>query len=302
MKTPLTAHLALLFTNFFFAVNYSAIKFFTLHNIAGPFGINILRVGISVILFWMLFLFKKEKQKIEKTDLLKLFICSAVAIGGNQMLSIKGLSYTSPLHASLLSLISPILVTLLASFVLHERLSSLKIIGLALALSGAVLLLGGKATSLGDNFILGDVLVIISAISYAFYFILVKPLMQKYSPLVVTRWIFTFGLILIWPFCISELSDIRFSGFSNQEWLILFLIVVPGTFFAYIFNVYGIKVLNASVAGAYIYTQPLLAGAIAAVFLGESITIHKIFAAVLIFAGLYLAQRAHKKPTIAKPN
>lgn len=296
MSQPVVkAHFALFFTNFFFAINYTAIKFFTSNHIAGPFGINILRVGGCVVLFWFLFLFRKEKVSIERRDLFKIAVCSFTAIALNQMLFIKGLSYTSPLHASLLTLISPILITVFASVILREKLTILKSAGLILACAGSVLLLSGKETKDGDNYLLGDLLIIASAAAYSVYFILVKPLMDKYSPLVITRWIFTFGMIMIWPFCLTEVSEINFPEFSAMNWLILFIIIVPGTFLAYVFNVYGIKILNASRAGAYIYTQPFLAGIIAVIFLNEEITLYKIFATILIFAGLFLAQKAQQK-------
>jgi drug/metabolite transporter (DMT)-like permease len=71
----------------------------------------------------------------------------------------------------------------------------------------------------------------------------------------------------------------------------MFIVVIPGTFLAYIFNVYGIKVLGASVAGAYIYSQPVFAVLIATLYLKENLEVYKIVAAVLIFSGVYLANK-----------
>lgn len=295
LKTGVKANLALLCTNLFFAINYNGIKFFTQNDIAGPFGINIMRVAGSMVLFWILFAFRKEKQAIKNRDLAKLALCSFTAIALNQMLFIKGLSYTSPVHASLLTLISPILITLFAMYALHEKLTVIKFAGILLALAGALLLLNGKESNAGDNFLLGDALVVASSVAYAFYFILVKPLMETYSPIVVTRWLFTFGFIMTLPFCVGEFSAIHFSDFSFNEWLVLFLIVVPGTFIAYVFNVYGLKILSASIAGAYIYTQPLLTGIIAVAYLGEAVTRYKLISTLLIFSGLYLVQRKFQK-------
>lgn len=302
MNSHVKAHLALFSTNLFFAINYNGIKYFTQNEIAGPFGINFLRVVGCVVLFWLLFFFRREKIQIQRRDLFKMAICSFAAIAANQMLFIKGLSYSSPLHAGLLTLIAPILITVFASVALKEKLSKWKIAGLALALSGAIFLLSGKNTmSPGDEYFMGDLLIIGSAVAYSYYFIVVKPMMDKYSPMMVTRWIFTFGLLMIWPFCLTELSEISFQTFSLNDWLIMGFIVVPGTFLAYIFNVYGIKILSTSVAGAYIYTQPLMAGAIAMIFLNEQITLLKIAAALLIFAGLYLAQKSERKNIATNP-
>lgn len=300
MSQGTKAHLALLSTNLFFALNYSAIKHFTMEGIAGPFGINILRVAVSMLLFWILFLFKPVKNTFRKKDLWRLILCAFTAIALNQMLFIKGLSYTSPLHASLLTFLSPVLITVSASWLLKERLTILKITGLVLAFCGAVLLLRGKETFSGDNYLLGDSLIIGSSIAYTAYFILVKPLMDNYSPFMVTRMIFTIGFIMTLPFCIQEAEAISYTSLSKNEWLILGFIIIPGTFLAYLFNLYGIKILNASKAGAYIYTQPFFAGIAAVIFLNEEISLHKSLAAALIFAGLYLAQRKQKNNSITE--
>ena len=72
------------------------------------------------------------------------------------------------------------------------------------------------------------------------------------------------------------------------------LVVITGTFLAYLFNLYGIKILGASVAGSYIYTQPVFAALIAMLFLHEDLALYKIIAAVLIFGGVYLANKQFK--------
>ena len=292
MSARLKANLALIGTNLFFAVNYSAVKYFTSHNYAGPFGINIIRVGVSLILFWILFLFKPEKTRIQRKDIWTFILCALTAIAFNQMLFIKGLSYTLPIHASLLTLITPILITIIAVKVLKEKLTIIKVTGLLLGIFGATILVAGRESgAVGDNIPLGDMLIVLSSICYAFYFILVKPLMNKYSPILVTRMIFTFGFFLILPVSAHEFTTISWEAFTATEWILLFIIVIPGTFLAYIFNVYGIKVLSASTAGAYIYSQPVFAVIIAMIFLKEELSLYKILAGCLIFTGVFLANR-----------
>lgn len=292
MNSNLKAHLGLLGTNLFFAINYSAIKYFTANEYAGPFGINIIRIGVSIFLFWSMFLFSHNKEPIRKRDIPAFLFCALTAILLNQMLFIKGLSLTFPIHASLLTLITPIMITIIAARVLKEKITISKLIGLLLGIMGAVLLVAAREKSgPGENIILGDVLVILSSLAYTFYFILVKPLMKNYSAIMVTRWIFTFGFFMIAPFSVQEFSVIHWDVFGLKEWTLMFLIVIPGTFLAYIFNVYGIKKLSASTAGAYIYSQPVFAVIIAMVFLKESFSLYKIIAAALIFAGVYLSNK-----------
>ena len=290
MNPHLKAHLGLLGTNLFFAINYSAIKYFTSNHYAGPFGINIIRISVSLVLFWSLFLFKRPEKKIEKKDIPAFLLCALTAIALNQMLFIKGLAFTFPIHAALLTLITPILITIIAARVLREKITLERSFGLLLGALGAILLITNREVSLpGENKVLGDILVILSAVAYTFYFILVKPLMNKYSPIQVIRWLFTFGFLMILPFCFHELTEITWPVFTFKDWFLLFLIVVPGTFLAYIFNVYGIKKLSASTAGAYIYSQPVFAVLIAMIFLKEELSFVKVIAALLIFAGVYLS-------------
>ena len=221
-----------------------------------------------------------------------LILCAVAAIALNQLLFIQGLSFSLPIHAALLTLITPILITLLAIRMLNEKLSLTKLVGLLLGISGAMLLIGGREKgAVGDNIILGDFLIILSSVAYTFYFILVKPLMEWHSPLDVIRWIFTFGFFFTLPICFREFTEIQWQVFTGKDWFLLFMIVIPGTSFAYIFNVYGIKILSASTAGAYIYSQPIFAVIIAMIFLNQQISLIIVIAGILIFSGVYLSNR-----------
>jgi drug/metabolite transporter (DMT)-like permease len=294
-----TGHLALLFTNLFFAINLSAVKHLTHLQLAKPFGINVVRVGVSVILLWLLFLLKPVNIKIARQDIGRFVLCAITGVVINQLLFLKGLSLTYSIHASLLMLTTPILIVFIAAWILKERISFTKITGLVLGITGALLLVLHKENSgEGNNIVLGDLLIIINAVSYTFYFVLVKPLMLKYEPIMIIRWIFSIGFVLILPFGLTEFREIRWGQFTPVDYTCMGLIVLAGTFLAYLFNIFGIKILGAAVAGFYIYTQPVFAAIIAMVFLKEGLSLYKIAAAVLIFTGVYLANKPTKNGTI----
>jgi drug/metabolite transporter (DMT)-like permease len=286
------AHIALIFTNLFFALNISAVKHLTSNNLVQAFGLNVVRVGVSVLLFWAMYLLRPVNIKIDKSDRMRLFLCAVSGIAINQLLFIKGLSLTYPIHAALLLLITPILIVFIAAWLLKERLGILKLIGLVLGISGAlVLVLAKDSIGNGNNVLLGDLFIIINAISYTIYFIIVKPLMLKYNAVVVLRWVFTIGLVLVLPFGWIEFTEIPWLKYNAIDFTSMGLIVITGTFLAYLFNLYGIKILGPSVAGFYIYTQPVFAALIAMFFLHEQLELYKILAAVLIFSGVYLANK-----------
>lgn len=292
MRKNLLPHLALLATNIFFGINLSAVKYLVNNGYIKSFGLNLVRIGVSAILLWVLFLIYPTNTRINKKDLPRFILCAITGIVINQLLFIKGLSLTFSIHAALLMLTTPILITVLASWVLKEKLTKNKLIGLLLGITGASILISMRTQSnFAENVLLGDILIIINAIAYTIYFILVKPLMASYKPIDVIRIVFTIGLVLAFPFCWTEFKETKWELFRFTEWLNLGLVVVGGTFLAYLFNIYGIKKLGASVAGAYIYSQPAFGTIIAVLFLKESLELYKVVAAAFIFTGVYLANK-----------
>lgn len=240
-------------------------------------------------MFWGLYFLKPSKPGIDKKDIPRFILCSITGIFLNQSLFVKGLSLTSSIHASLLALVTPILIIFIAAWILKEKLTWLKIIGVVLGVSGAVILILMKDVSYtASNIVLGDELVILNAISYAFYFALVKPLMQKYSPVHVIRWIFTIGLLFMAPYGYNSFLNTNWQSFQLTDWLCFAFAITGATFFAYLFNIFGVAVIGASATGSYIYTQPVFAAIIAIIFIGEKYDLVKLIAAALIFSSVYV--------------
>jgi drug/metabolite transporter (DMT)-like permease len=292
LKSITKAHIAVLVTNFFFATNLSLVKFIS-PSIVGAYGVNFFRTGISFLLFWTLWAFSKKPAGIEPKDLKRFILCAITGVAVNQMLFVKGLTMTSTIHAALLMLSTPILISVFAFWWLKEKFSGWNGLGLFLGVGGAMLLVFSRDPR-GVASSIGDLLILINAISYAIYFILVKPLMTKYSPLHVIRWVFTLGFFFILPFSWNEVVAINWQQAHLYHIAALGSIVFFGTFLTYSFNTYGLKHLGAATTGSYIYTQPIFAAIIAALFLNEQFSLEKIIAALLIFGGVYLVS---KKPT-----
>ncbi|HEX3168101.1 MAG TPA: EamA family transporter [Chitinophagaceae bacterium] len=288
MKPQAKAHIAVLSTNLFFAINFSLVKYVS-PGLIKPYAVNILRVSVSLVLFWFLWTMSDAKPYIKRNHWLRFFLCGLTGVAINQMFFIKGLTYTSAIHASLLILLTPILITVFAFTVLKEKVTIIKALGLALGIGGAVLLILSKEqSSSATNYLFGDLLIIINAISYTIYFIIVKPLMAEYPPLHVVRWVFTFGFLMILPFGWSEFVSIPWEKLEWSHYLSILFIVIPGTFLAYFFNIYGIQHLGAATTGSYIYTQPVFATVIAVIFFHEQLTPAKLLAGITIFLGVFL--------------
>ena len=191
------------------------------------------------------------------------------------------------------------MITVFAFWVLKEKFTIPKAAGLALGIGGATLLILSKEQSASaSDYLLGDLLIVINAISYTIYFIIVKSLMAEYPPLHVVRWVFTFGFLMILPFGWSEFFVTPWEKLDWSQIASLFFIVVPGTFLAYFFNIYGIQHLGAGITGSYIYTQPVFAALIAVIFFHEHLTPAKLLAGAMIFLGVFLV--SFKKGSLNK--
>jgi drug/metabolite transporter (DMT)-like permease len=287
------AHLAVLGANIIYGMSFSAVKMLTSAYMPA-FSLNLVRIGVSAPLFWLLFIMKPSRAGIQKQDIPRFVLCALTGVAINQLLFIKGVSLTSSIHASILSLVSPIFITAAAGWLLKEKFTLLKGIGLTLGISGAVLLVSGRTQNgaPGENMLLGDIMVIINATSYSLYFVFVKPLMERYHPIHVVRWVFTFGAFMILPFGWSDFLHTDFSAFDSSAWLALALVVLGTTFLAYLLNVYGIKYLGAAITGVYIYTQPIFASVIGLLLLGETFSLRLGISALLIGLGVLLSTRS----------
>jgi drug/metabolite transporter (DMT)-like permease len=292
MNTSRTkAHLAVITANLLFGINYSMVKVVTPSHMTS-FALNVARLAVSVPLFWILFLFRPSKAMkagIDKADVPRFIVCSICGVAINQLLFIKGLSMTSTIHGSLLALGTPIFITATAAWLLREKLTLNKALGLLLGVAGAILLIAARTgpSDKASNW-LGDVYIIINSISYAFYFVWVRPLMEKYNPVHVIRWIFTIGSFFILPFGIFDFADTPFHSFPAHAWIALLFVTLGATFLSYLLNMIGLKFLGPGITGTYIYTQPLFAAFIGILFLGEHLGLSQILAAVLIIGGVLL--------------
>jgi len=285
------AHVAVLLTNIFFGANFSAVQYIAKRGVP-PFGLNVIRVGASSILFWMLLFFVPQRKWIKREHFPRFLLCAVTGVVINQMLFIKGLTLTLSIHASLLILVTPIFITFIAAWLGRESINVFKLIGLILGIAGSIILvLQKEVAGSGTNIVLGNILIILNAISYAFYFVLVKPLMKIYHPFEVIRWVFTIGFVFILIIGWNEFFSIRWSTFATIDLIVLSAIVFLATFLAYLFNLYGITHLGASVTGAYIYTQPIFAGLVAVLVMHEQVTVQKIIAATLIVCGVLLVNK-----------
>jgi drug/metabolite transporter (DMT)-like permease len=291
------AILALFAVQLIYGLNYTIAKTVINENYIKPFGFVLLRVIGATALFWLVSLFF-PKEKVEKRDYIKFFVAAVFGVVINLLFFFKGLEYTSPIHASAIMTIIPIIILVLSSYILKETITSIKIIGIIVALCGALILtVYGKSARVGDNVPLGNLLILINAISYSIYVILIKKLTEKYHPFTFIKWLFLIGLVILIPFGYKDLSEVQWLSFTPYITFSVIFVVVGATFGTYLLNPYALSKLRASTVGIFIYLQPVIATLFALSVGADFIDAIKIGAMILIFTGVYLvtAKRKQKK-------
>lgn len=262
-----------------------------------PYGFILLRVFGTTVLFWIISFFlvflqqRKgiEKENIQWQDFPRIIAAAFFGVALNMLTFFKGLSFTSPISAAVIMVTTPIIVLILSAIIIKEKVKARKIFGILLGLFGTgFLILYGKEVGNTTNASLGNLLVFINAVSYAFYLIIVKKLMDKYNAFSFVKWIYLFGLLMVIPFGWQEYQAIQWSVIPNSILVEILFVVVFTTFFTYLLNLVSMRELKPTTVAVFIYLQPLFA-TIFAISLGkDTLTWVKIISAVLIFVGVYL--------------
>ena len=256
-----------------------------------PFALVSLRVAGAAILFWLISIFL-PKEKIQRKDFLKFIVAAIFGVVVNMLLFLKGLELTTPISASVIMTITPIIILILSSFFLGEKITSLKIYGVIFGFSGGILLtMFGESSREGDNLPLGNLLVFINVVSYSIYIILLKKLTQKYHPFTFIKWLFLFGFIMVLPFGYGDLQEVEWLDLTPYAIFSILFVVVGATFGTYLLNPLALRKLKASTVGIFIYLQPVIAALFASIMGVDSIDLVKIIAMLLIFGGVFLVTK-----------
>jgi drug/metabolite transporter (DMT)-like permease len=287
MTKSTKVHLSLFLVSLIYAATFSIAKEVMPYYIK-PMGLITIRVWGAVSLLWVThFLFVKESI-YGKKDFLMLLKCAVFGVAANMLLFFKGLAITTPINAAILMVTTPLFVAFFSFFLLNEKVTKLKVIGLCFGVFGAILLLLGPSLSFSSSTLWGDVMVMTNAIIYAYYLIIAKPLLHKYSPLTVIKWTFFFGGLLVIPFGFTELKEVQWQAIPNSIWSAIIFLIIGATYITYVLNAWALRNANATLVGAYIYLQPVLATIIAVSIGKDSLTLPKVLFSLLIFIGVYL--------------
>ncbi|HEX8251330.1 MAG TPA: DMT family transporter [Pyrinomonadaceae bacterium] len=249
------------------------------------------RVGITALALFLVQRFRGDLRLERRGDYGQFAVLSFFGVTLNQFLFISGLSLTKASNTSLLAVTIPIFALTVGSVLGIEKLRAVTFFGIILAAVGVVLLIDPRHASFSSETTLGDVLIILNSLSYGIYVVISKDVITRNGALKSIAWVFIFASLICVPVGIYSLSAVEISAVSPTVWLLVLYIALVATLLPYLLNAWALARVNPSIVAVYIYLQPLIGFFMAVVFLGEKVTGWTIFAAILIFSGVFLVTR-----------
>ncbi|MBV1887775.1 MAG: DMT family transporter [Urechidicola sp.] len=260
-----------------------------------PNAFILLRVSGALFLFWIAGFFVK-KEKIAPKDFGLIFLAGLFGAGLNMLSFFWGLNLTTPINASVITVMVPIIVFVIAIIFLKEKLIKHRITGVFIGLTGAIVLIvyGHHSAENAPDIFTGNIFIFFNAIFYSLYLVIVKKLISKYNPLTFVKWIYLVGLLVVLPFGFNDLLEINWVSMpTNIIYKVLFVVVCT-TFLTYILNLFALTKLKPTTVSAFVYLQPVVATVFALLLKSDTLDIIKIIAVVFIFIGVYLVSKPAK--------
>jgi drug/metabolite transporter (DMT)-like permease len=284
---PLLVHGALFAVNLLFAINYIVSKLGM--SSFDPFTFAYLRVvGAAIILNVLI----RGATPLSRADFKRVVLYSLLGVVINQSMFLGGLALTSAHVAAILITAVPVFTLGAAMLFKEERVTAMKVAGIALAAAGALTVVGGEGLGGAAKLVIGDLLIVGNSLSYALFLVLSKPDMARLSPRRVIARMFAIAAVLMLPIAAVPMLRLHWRTIPPAAWLSLAFVIAGPTIAAYLLNAWALAHTDSSLVAAYTYMQPILTVVMAAMFLGEQIRPLAIVAGVLIFTGVWLAGRA----------
>ncbi|MBA2712497.1 MAG: EamA family transporter, partial [Rubrobacteraceae bacterium] len=245
-------------------------------------------VGWVAILLFVLLTKGTGSLRVARRDFLFLVPLGLVGVGAFYLLYFFTVRESTVGTAAILLYSSPAFVALLAWAFLKETLGVLRILALALTFGGIFLVVGGYNPAALEVSTLVLATGLLSGLTYGLYSIFGKPVAGHLAPSVILSYALGFGAVLLALAALPTLDTLV--GLSSSSYALLFMLAVVHTSLAFGLYTAGLKRLDAGQAAIVATVEPVVAGAVGVILLGEALTAPKLLGALLVLAGAALAQ------------
>lgn len=222
----------------------------------------------------------------------KLLLLGFIALPTNQCLFLTGLSMSTPGHAAIMYALTPAMVLIGARVFLGERLGWWQAGGIAIAFTGAMVVLFEGGLELAGGTLVGDLFLFSAVMAWSLFTVLARPVAREHGALCTTGWSILAGALLFSPagFFVVR-SPAVLETLSPEAWFGLLYLAFVTSVIAYYLYGFSLKNLEAAKVAVFANLQPVLTVLLAWWLLGDAITWLTILGGLLVITGVTALQR-----------
>jgi drug/metabolite transporter (DMT)-like permease len=285
----LLVYIKLLLTAFFWGGTFIAGRIVAQN--VGPYSASFLRFAVAS-LFLIFFAWKAEGRfpAVKRNRIIPVILLGLTGVFAYNIFFFKGLKIIGAGRAALIIANNPVLITLLSSLFFKERLSLVKIAGVVISVSGAIVVIsrGNPLEMLNGGLGWGELYIFCCVLSWVAFSLIGKSVMSELSPIVSVTYSSVIGAVFLFVPAYFEGITSGFANYSVPEWLGIIYLGFFGTVLGFVWYYEGIKKIGPSRAGLFINFVPVSAVFLAFFILREPVTISLLIGTILVSAGVYL--------------
>jgi len=279
-----------------FAGQGTAIKYLGRH--LGPLQITFLPFTLATLILLPLAVRARRASRVPLgwTDWRRFIIAGVAGQVVTQLGFVAGVTRSLASNGAVLSLLLPVISTLLAALMLGEKLTRLRVAALAIGLAGAMMLSAGnlrESSFLNVNYLVGNVLIIAAMTGSAFYNVYAKSLFEKFQQIEVL--VFSYVAAAATGLLATAIADPVhwgvFQSFTWQTWVAFAYQTLIAYSAAMLLFFAALKRLDVATASLSLYLLPVFGVILAAVLLGERLSVAAAAGAAVVLAATLLVVR-----------
>ena len=285
-------HLKLLLTAIFWGGTFIAGRALAGH--VAPFSAAFLRFAVASFFLVMLIIFKEGRlPRLKKQQFCYIFLCGTTGVFSYNLFFFKGLELIQAGRASLIIANNPVVIALLSVVLFNERLNSVRVLGIVISVTGAVIAIsrGNLAELLSGGLGVGDFYIMCCVLSWVTYSLIGKHILQDVSPFTAVSYAAVIGTAMLFFPALREGMASDMMNYSAMNWFGIFYLGFFGTVLGFIWYYEGIHKIGAARASLFINFVPISAILLAFFILNEPITISLGIGALLVSSGVYLTNK-----------
>lgn len=256
-----------------------------------PLGLVVLRLLATSLVFFVWLSLAEKDWGLRRQDLPLLCLAGVVGAGVFQILFAVGVKFTTASNTGVIMALAPIFTALVSAAIGQERLRLLTLMGILVSFGGVFLLVQGKGLGLQPEGMVGDLVIVAAAFTWALYPIAAAPLLRRYSVLKTTTYATVVAGAAMLPLTLGSLTRQSWSSITLEAWAGGLYFIFFGGLVAWWLWGRGIRRLGPTQTMVYYYFQPVVGVVAAMILLAEQLSLVQFGGIGAIFLGVGLARK-----------